>query len=149
MGVQLEGEITQLDLKVDEKADQADLSQLEAKVTDLQDGETVLQQQIDAIQPVVIEGNVTNAPDNEDITATPDNRLKFKDRPATLTNKGYKILRADKTFSSQVTDINTVYEIRYKFDLLVRNATVAINQNDPLPAGVFRDIVYYVSTEKV
>lgn len=101
MGVQLEAEV----------------SQLEAKVTDLQDGETVLQQQIDAIHPVIIEGNVENAPDNEDITATPDNRLKFANRSATLTNKGYKILRADKTFASQVTDINTIYEIRYAFDL--------------------------------
>ena len=107
-----ESEVSQLRQEVT-----GDISQLEAKVTDLQDGETVLQQQIDAIHPVVIEGNVTNAPDNEDITATPDNRLKFADRTATLTNKGYKILRADKTFASQVTDINTIYEVRYQFDL--------------------------------
>ena len=35
MGVQLESEISQLELKVDEKADQADLSQLEAEVHNL------------------------------------------------------------------------------------------------------------------
>ena len=105
-------------------ATKAEVGELEAKVTDLQDGETVLQQQIDAIHPVVIEGNVTNAPDNEDITATPDNRLKFADRLATLTNKGYKILRADKTFASQVTDINTIYEIRYQFSIADAEVTI-------------------------
>lgn len=101
-----------------------EVSELRHDVTDLQDGETVLQQQIDAIQPVVIEGNVTNAPDNEDITATPDNRLKFADRSATLTNKGYKILRKDATFASQVTDINTIYEIRYQFSIADAEVTI-------------------------
>ena len=96
---------------------QGEITQLELKVTDLEDGETVLQQQIDAIHPIVIEGNVTNAPDEEDITTDSNDLLKFKDRPATLTNKGYKILRSDKTFASQVTDINTIYEIRYSFEL--------------------------------
>ena len=37
---------------------------------------------------------------------------------------GYKILRTDATFASQVTDTNTIYEIRYPFDL--NNATVTI-----------------------
>jgi len=96
---------------------EGEISQLEADVADLQDGETVLQQQIDAIQPIVIEGNVTNAPDEEDITTDSNDLLKFADRSATLTNKGYKILRADKTFAQQVTDINTIYEVRYAFDL--------------------------------
>lgn len=98
-------------------ATKAEVSALDLKVTDLEEGETVLQQQINAIQPVIIEGNVTNAPDNEDITATPDNRLKFANRSATITNKGYKILRTDASFADQVTDINTAYEIRYKFEL--------------------------------
>ena len=58
------------------------------------------------------------------------NKLKFADRPYNTTTPdglGYKILRKDLTFAEQVTDINTIYEIRYGFDLA--NATVTI------PAG--------------
>ena len=101
-----------------------EISQLDLKVDDLEDGETVLQQQIDAIHPVIIEGNVENAPDEEDITTDENNLLKFANRSATLTNKGYKILRSDKTFAEQVTDINTIYEIRYAFDLDSESVTI-------------------------
>lgn len=70
-------------------------------------------------------------PDNEDITIDPNNRLKFADRAVAANQKGYVILRKNKTFAEQVTGANTIYEIRYDFDL--GGSTVSI------PSGcVFR-----------
>lgn len=55
-------------------------------------------------------------PDEEDITSV-DGRLKLKDREAT-DGMGYVILRKDKSFKEQVEKKpNTIYEIRYDFDL--------------------------------
>ena len=61
---------------------------------------------------ITINGDVTNAPDEEDITSDANNRLKFANRPAT-NGMGYVILRKNKTFAEQVTLPNTIYEIRY------------------------------------
>ena len=43
---------------------------------------------------------------------------------------GYVILRTDKTFAQQVTEGNTVYEIRYEFNL--SNATITLPENAEL-----------------
>lgn len=75
-----------------------------------------LQSQIDNVKPIEIVGDVTNAPDEEDITTDANNLLKLKDRPFGK-GKGYKILRSDKTFAEQVADPDTIYEVRYDFDL--------------------------------
>ena len=63
-------------------------------------------------------GTVTNLPDDEDITSTGGDTpvLKFKDRKPDH-GKGYVILRRNKTFAEQVTQANTIYEVRYDFDL--------------------------------
>lgn len=63
-------------------------------------------------------GTVTNLPDDEDITSTGGDTpvLKFKDRGPDH-GKGYVILRRNKTFAEQVTQANTIYEVRYDFDL--------------------------------
>lgn len=83
---------------------------------------------------VVVSGNVTNNPDEEDITAegdTPQTQvLKLKDRAYDSLNasgKGYKILRKNwqpingvrKNVLTQamINEPNTIYEIRYDFDL--------------------------------
>lgn len=73
--------------------------------------------------------NVTNYPDDEDITSV-DNMLKFKDREANAAyfqSKGYVILRKNsylvngviKNILTQdiINQPNTIYEIRYDFDL--------------------------------
>lgn len=73
--------------------------------------------------------NVTNFPDDEDIVSV-DNMLKFKDREADATkfqSKGYVILRKNlrlvngvvKNILTQdmINQPNTIYEIRYDFDL--------------------------------
>ena len=57
-----------------------------------------------------------NDADEEDITRNADGKLQFKDRTYG-DGMGYAILRKGKTFAEQVTKANTIYEIRYNFDL--------------------------------
>lgn len=77
----------------------------------------------------VVEGDVTNLPDDEDITSV-NNKLKFKDREVDAVNfqpKGYIILRKNLVETdgvvkniltqSMINKPNTIYEIRYSFDL--------------------------------
>lgn len=85
-----------------------------------------IRQAVNDIHPIVIVGDVTNAPDEEDITTDGNDLLKFADR-TTLNGMGYKILRRNKTFSEQVTDVDTIYEIRYDFNL--GGASVIIPNN--------------------
>lgn len=101
MGVQLESEVSQLEAEVDDNTNDIDS----------------LQNQLDNYQPIVIEGDVTNAPDEEDITTDENDLLKFANRAAHTNYLGYVILRKGKTFASQVTVPNTIYEIRYDFSL--------------------------------
>lgn len=82
------------------------------KLTEL---ESKVQEDIAEIKPIIINGDVVNAADEEDITSE-DNLLKLKDRDDAL-GMGYVILRKNKTFAEQVTQPNTIYEIRYDFDL--------------------------------
>lgn len=84
--------------------------------TNAQSDHEAIQQLIEQYEPIVINGNVTNAPDEEDITSDTNDLLKFKDR-GTIYGMGYVILRKDKTFAEQLTKTNTIYEIRYDFDL--------------------------------
>ena len=71
-----------------------------------------------------IEGRLVVA-DGEDLV-TDGNVLRLKDRPNT-DGMGYVILRKDKTFQEQVTKPNTIYEIRYDFDL--NGAEITIPEN--------------------
>lgn len=67
----------------------------------------------------------TLQPDNEDIRETEQHTLQLADRNNLEgIGMGYVILRKNKTFVEQVTDANTIYEIRYIFDL--SGATVEI-----------------------
>lgn len=100
------------------------ISQLSSKVTDNTNDIDSLQNQLDNYRPIVIEGNVTNAPDEEDITTDENDLLKLADRAAHTNYLGYVILRKGKTFASQVTNANTVYEIRYDFDLGGSSVTI-------------------------
>lgn len=65
-------------------------------------------------------------PEPDDLTLVPAAQqgdpavLKFANRAYNSQSPngiGYKILRKDTTFAEQVTDTNTIYEIRYDFDL--------------------------------
>lgn len=78
--------------------------------------------EINKYKPIIINGDVTNAADEEDITSE-NNLLKLKDRSA-LNGMGYIILRKNKSFAEQVTKENTIYEIRYDFDLNGQEITI-------------------------
>lgn len=69
----------------------------------------------------IVQGNVINAADEEDLTVEHSSllgidTLKLADRPST-DGMGYIILRKNKSFVKQVTKANTIYEIRYEFNL--------------------------------
>lgn len=64
----------------------------------------------------VLEQTIANPGD----IAAVDGKLQLADREYDAENPdglGYKILRKDATFAEQVTATNTIYEIRYDFDL--------------------------------
>lgn len=68
-------------------------------------------------------------PNGEDIDFDESGKLQFANRVYNAqqpNGMGYKILRKDATFASQVTDANTIYEIRYPF---------ALSANFTMPAG--------------
>ena len=75
----------------------------------------VVRTQIEDCAPIVINGDVTNAPDEEDLTSV-SGLLKFKNRSA-LNGMGYVILRKEDSVQTQITQqSNTIYEIRYDFN---------------------------------
>ena len=96
---------------------EANLNALGLKVSSNESNIANLQQEIDEIEPIVINGDVTNAPDEEDVTTDSNNLLKLKDRPTAVNQKGYKILRKGASLASQMVDTNTIYEVRYAFDI--------------------------------
>lgn len=72
-------------------------------------------------------------PDEEDITSNDDDKLKLADRkynPEQFSSKGYKILRKNiqdgKNVLSQsmINQQNTIYEIRYDYDLNNQEITI-------------------------
>lgn len=115
----------------------------------------------------IIEGNVTNNPDEEDIsTRNIEGKkvLSFNDRaynPLSFSGKGYKILRknivGNKNIltSSMVNQSNTIYEIRYDYDL--NNESIDILDGSVLyfNGGSFRNgtinnaIINYCGNDKI
>lgn len=75
----------------------------------------VLEKEVANIKPIINQGTINNAADEEDITSV-GSLLKLKDR-MDVNGKGYVILRKNKSFAEQVTKENTIYEIRYDFNL--------------------------------
>lgn len=105
-----------------QKAVSAKLSELESNDERQNREINGLRDQVENYKPIVIEGNVTNAADEEDLTSE-NGLLKIKNR-SSLDGMGYVILRKGKTFAEQVTKENTIYEIRYDFNLNGAEITV-------------------------
>ena len=87
--------------------------------------------QVNNFPNITINGDVTNAPDEEDLTQILNEEgksvLRLKDR-GTLNGMGYVILRKDKTFKEQVEGKeNTIFEIRYDFDLGGQTINMGLN----------------------
>lgn len=83
---------------------------------ELETFKTSVKNQFDNFRPVEVNGTVTNQADEEDLTSNEENLLSLKDRN-NLNGMGYVILRRNKTLAEQMNLINTIYEIRYDFDL--------------------------------
>ena len=105
------------DAEIDRRMDAQD-GRIDGQDQEIADFKEAVQNQIDDYPMITINGNVTNAPDEEDITTDANDLLKFKNRSA-VDGMGYVILRkgGDNTFANQVVAANTIYEIRYDFDL--------------------------------
>lgn len=88
---------------------------LQAEISRANKAEQLILQLMNNIKPVEYSGTVFNSPDEEDITQV-DNALKLKDR-AWGDGMGYVILRKNKPLQEQLTEENTIYEVRYDFDL--------------------------------
>lgn len=96
-------------------------------------------QAVESIEPIVIEGDVTNSADEEDLTSVDTGSgevLKLKDKaysPLTYSGLGRKYLRknmvggVNKLTQAMIADANTIYSIQYDYDL--DGATIT------LPAG--------------
>lgn len=71
---------------------------------------------------------VTNATklNPEDLSKNPEGEIQLTDRDST-NGMGYVILRKNKTFAEQVTKENTIYEIRYDYDLDGGEVTIPAN----------------------
>lgn len=93
--------------------------------------EEFLEQLVDATKGrYIVQGNITNAADEEDLTVEHSDllgidTLKLANRDNT-NGMGYVILRKNKSFAEQVTKENTIYEIRYDF-ILNENSTIPAN----------------------
>lgn len=83
---------------------------------EIADFKDAITDQVENYKPIVINGDVTNAADEEDVTSE-DNLLKLKDR-SSLDGMGYVIVRKGKSFKRQVEGKpNTIFEIRYETNI--------------------------------
>ena len=105
------------------KLDSKVSNQLNEQNKELVEFKKTITDQIKDYNPIEINGNVTNAADEEDLTSDENNLLKLKDRN-NLDGMGRIILRKSKSFAEQLVQTNTVYEIRYDFDLNEGEVTV-------------------------
>ena len=101
--------------------------------------------------------NITNLPDEEDITIK-NNLLKFKDRiyqEGTFNGMGYKVLRKNMMGQvnlleqSMINEPNTIYEIRYIFCL--DDATITLPENSIIlfKGGRFNNGVVNINKAKL
>ena len=111
------------DAKLSELASEEQrLDNIKLNKYEFEDFKEAVTNELNNYKPVEINGNVTNAADEEDITSE-NGLLKLKDRSA-LNGMGYVILRKNKSFAEQVILQNTIYEIRYEFDLNGNEVTI-------------------------
>lgn len=98
-------------------------NRLDEQYNEISDFKKTITDQVNNYRPIEITGDVINAADEEDLTSDEDNLLKLKDRN-NLDGMGHIILRKNKTFAEQLTQTNTIYEIRYNFDLNGEEVTI-------------------------
>lgn len=106
------------------------------QVTDLKPGSVQPEDLSEAVKQMIGCKKITNLPDEEDITVTGDNTLKFKDReysPKDYSGMGKKILRKhyidgiNTLTQHMINKPNTIYVIRY--DYCLQGQTIEIPEN--------------------
>ena len=106
------------------------------QVTDLKPGSVQPEDLSEAVKQMIGCKKITNLPDEEDITVTEDNTLKFKDReysPKDYSGMGKKILRkhyidgVNTLTQHMINKPNTIYVIRY--DYCLQGQTIEIPEN--------------------
>lgn len=104
-----------------QKAVSAKLSELESNDESQNREINGLRDQVENYKPIVIEGNVTNAADEEDLTSE-NGLLKIKNR-SSIDGMGYVILRknivsgVNTLTQTMINKSNTIYIIQYDFNL--------------------------------
>lgn len=100
-------------------------------------------------------GGVDFSTEPDDLTLVPAAQqgdpsvLKFSDRAynsQSPNGMGYKILRKNASFASQVTDTNTIYEIRYDFSLGGASVTIPVGACIKLVGGSINNGVLVLSS---
>lgn len=123
-------EIATLATKSELQAERARATQRENEIETLFTLPT--QEAVDAWLDAHPEATTTTVENNSITNEKLDDSIKFT-RSATGNNRGYKVLVANGTATSQITDENTIYEIRTDFDLggltlnIPRNCTLYFN----------------------
>ena len=114
-----------------------DVEYVQNNASKIPDGAILPQHLSKELQELLLSsGKIVNLPDGEDLT-TQGIALKFKDReynPEIASGKGYKILRKNWNIvnsnninlltQDMINDSNTIYEIRYDFNLNGQTITV-------------------------
>ena len=120
-------------------ARQSAISQQNAEIASF---EEAVRTQISDYRPIVIEGDAVNAPDEEDLTSVTvggTDVLKLKNRNS-LYGMGYIILRRGSSFASQLTQANTIYEIRYDYSLgTERTETLEFSDSTTVVTDEYKD----------
>lgn len=90
--------------------------------------------ELEALNPFAGEVDVTDAERNQALA----NISNQSDDP-TIGKMGYKVLQSNATFASQVTEQNTIYEIRYVFDLNNQSVTIPANSVLRFEGGIIKN----------
>lgn len=101
-------------------------------------------------KPIVIEGNVVNAPDEEDITQQPNNLLKFKDKaynPTVFSGLGRKYLRKNVVINEDYVTFDGFLENPECEDLLVGTPDAILWARLPERFVAQKDDTYYLDWE--
>lgn len=118
-------------------------------VLEIPDGSITYDDLSEQLKQLLGNGNtITNLPDEEDITVTENNLLKFKDRTyqdGTFGGMGYKILRKNMMNQlnlleqSMINEPNTIYEVRHIFCLDGQTITIPENSIILFKGGQFNN----------
>lgn len=84
----------------------------------------------------------------DDLDKNEDNQIQLADRDST-NGMGYVVLRKNKTFAEQVTKGNTIYEIRYDYDLDGGEVTIPANCALKFNGGIISNGIFSLTNTRL